>query len=216
MAPHGRKRVAGRPAGAQRLNQPRHLPWLQPAALILALWPLLRLFWLGWQGALGANPVEFVEHSTGIWALVLLLVALSITPIQLLTDMTWQNQLRRTAGLLMFLYASLHFLIYLWLDHGFDWPVIVQHIARHPYLLVGFLSFVCVLPLALTSNHYARQRLGARWKTLHKLIYPAAILAVLHFWWLVKRDVREPAIYAAVLVALLAVRAYYHWRRPKS
>jgi sulfoxide reductase heme-binding subunit YedZ len=187
----------------------KQIAWIKAALFVAALIPLVRLFWLGFNDALTANPVEFVERSTGTWALISLLVALSMTPVRLLTGFTWQIQLRRMAGLFMYFYACLHFATYIWLDHWFFWDEIVADIIKHPYVLVGFSAFVLATPLALTSNRAAMLRLGPNWKRLHMLVYPIAILAVLHFWWLVKKDIREPLLYAVILAVLLGIRLYY-------
>ena len=187
----------------------RQMAWIKALAFVSALLPLARLFVLGWQDNLGANPVEFVTHSTGFWALTMLMITLSMTPIRLLTGMTWQIRLRRMAGLFMFFYACLHFLTYVWLDHWFAWGEIGKDIIKHPYVLVGFSALLFTIPLAVTSNRAMIIRLGERWKKLHRLVYPIAILGVLHFWWLVKKDIREPLIYALVLALLFGIRLYY-------
>lgn len=187
----------------------KQLAWIKAILFLMALIPLARLFWLGFNDDLTANPIEFVERSLGTWGLVMLLITLGMTPIRLLTGMAWQIQLRRMAGLFMFFYVCLHFLTYIWLDQSFDWAAIVKDIAKHPYVLVGFSAFVLAIPLAATSNRASIQRLRERWKKLHMLIYPIAILAILHFWWLVKKDIREPLIYALVLALLLGIRIYY-------
>lgn len=187
----------------------KQIAWIKAGLFIAGLIPLARLFWLGFNDDLGANPVEFVERSTGTWALVSLLVTLGMTPIRLLTGMTWQIQLRRMTGLFMYFYACLHFTTYIWLDHWFFWGEIVKDIVKHPYVLVGFSAFVLATPLAITSNRAMMLRLGQSWKKLHMLVYPIAILAVLHFWWLVKKDIREPLMYALVLALLLGIRLYY-------
>ena len=192
----------------------RQTAWIKALAFMAALLPLARLFVLGWQDNLGANPVEFVTHSTGFWALTMLMITLSMTPIRLLTGMTWQIRLRRMAGLFMFFYACLHFLTYVWLDHWFAWGEIGKDIIKHPYVLVGFSALLFTIPLAVTSNRAMIIRLGERWKKLHRLVYPIAILGVLHFWWLVKKDIREPLIYALVLALLFGIRLYY--RRSSS
>lgn len=197
-----------------RLPQPdkSRLRWIRLALFILALIPLARLVWLAATESLGANPIEFVERSTGTWALVMLLIALSLTPFRLLTGVAWPIQLRRMAGLFMFFYACLHFTSYIWLDHWFDWNEIGKHILKHPYVLVGFLAFVLAVPLALTSSNVMMRKLGRRWKQLHVMVYPIAILAVLHFWWLVKKDIREPLAYAIVLLLLLGIRLI-NWQK---
>jgi sulfoxide reductase heme-binding subunit YedZ len=134
---------------------------------------------------------------------------LSMTPIRLLTGMTWQIQLRRMAGLFMFFYACLHFTTYVWLDHWFDWADITKDIVKHPYVLVGFSALMLSIPLAATSNKAMVKRLGQRWKKLHSLVYVIAILGVLHFWWLVKKDIREPLLFALILLFLLGIRVYH-------
>ncbi|CAG0967487.1 Magnetosome protein MamZ [Methylophilaceae bacterium] len=199
------------------------MSWKQPSRqqisrfkailFILALLPLARLVWLGINGGLTANPIEFIERSTGTWALVMLFTALAMTPIRLITGITWQIQLRRMMGLFMFFYACLHFTIYLWLDHWFDWQEITKHITKHPYVLVGFSAFVLSIPLAVTSNNRMMKRLGASWKRLHYSTYAIALLGVLHFWWLVKKDIREPLFYAVVLAVLLGIRIYHKYRK---
>jgi methionine sulfoxide reductase heme-binding subunit len=183
------------------------------AFFIVALLPLARLVWLGLTDGLGANPVEFVIRSLGTWTLVCLLVTLSVTPIRLIFGINWPVQLRRMMGLFTFFYVCLHMLAYAGLDQWFDWQAIVHDIAKHPYVLVGFSAFVLMIPLAVTSNQAMIRRLRQRWKMLHRLVYLIAILGVTHYWWLVKKDVSEPFIYAVVLFILLAVRVYY--KRPR-
>jgi sulfoxide reductase heme-binding subunit YedZ len=181
------------------------------ALFVIALLPLARLVWLGLTDGLGANPVEFVLRSLGTWTLVCLLVTLSVTPIRLIFGIKWLVPLRRMMGLFTFFYVCLHLLAYAGLDQWFDWRAIVHDIAKHPYVLVGFSAFVLMIPLAVTSNQAMIRRLRQRWQTLHRLVYLIAILGVTHYWWLVKKDVTEPLIYAMVLFFLLAVRLYYKW-----
>ncbi len=183
---------------------------------ILALLPLARLFWLGFNDNLTANPIEFVERSTGTWALVFLLITLSVTPIRLLTGMLWQVPLRRMLGLWMFFYACLHITTYVWLDYSFLWSEIILDIIEHPYVIVGFSAFVLTIPLAVTSNNAMVRRLKSNWKKLHRLVYVIAILGVLHFWWLVKKDVTEPFYFAFVLAVLLGVRVYFKYKTKKA
>lgn len=182
---------------------------------VLAFIPIFRLVWLGVNDDLTANPVEFVERSTGTWALVFLLLSLSMTPIRLITKQVWQIQLRRLLGLWMFCYACLHITTYLWLDYGFVWADIVKDIIKHPYVIVGFTAFVLTIPLAITSNNAMVKRLKTKWKTLHQSVYLIGILAILHFWWLVKKDVTEPFYYAAVLAVLLGIRVYYYLKKSR-
>ncbi|HYN53563.1 MAG TPA: protein-methionine-sulfoxide reductase heme-binding subunit MsrQ [Methylotenera sp.] len=185
------------------------MQWIKAFVFALCLVPLVRLFWLGFHDNLSANPIEFIERSTGFWALFILLVTLSLTPVRLITGRVWQIQLRRMLGLFMFFYACLHITTYIWLDFAFDWAEITKDIAKHPRILVGFAAFVLTIPLAVTSNNAMVKRLRERWKQLHRLVYLIAILGVIHFWWLVKIDIREPLLYAIILIVLLGIRIYY-------
>ena len=186
--------------------------YIKIAVWLLALLPLARLIWLGFNDNLGANPVEFVEHSTGTWALVILLITLSMTPIRLLTGQVWQIQLRRVLGLFMFFYACLHIATYVWLDFAFIWEDIFKDIAKHPRILVGFAAFLLAIPLAVTSNSYMIKRLKTNWKKLHQAVYLIGIFAVVHFLLLVKKDLTEPLYYAVALAFLLGIRVYFKYR----
>ena len=155
---------------------------------------------------LGANPVETITHHTGDWALRLLLVTLAITPLRRLTGWGELIRLRRMLGLYAFFYSVLHVATYFVLDLGLDLGGVVDDVIKRPYITVGFSVFLMLLPLAATSSNAMVQRLGRRWQTLHKLVYPAAIGAVLHFFWLVKADLSRPLIYALVLLVLFALR----------
>ncbi len=187
----------------------KQLSWIKIFVFSLCLIPVSRLFYLGLHDNLSANPIEFIERSTGFWTLLILLVTLSLTPIRLLAGIAWQIQLRRMLGLLMFFYAFLHISIYLWLDYSFVWADISKDIIKHPRILVGFAAFVLTILLAITSNNTMMKLLRQRWKRLHQLVYFIAILGVIHFWWLVKKDIREPLLFALILVALLGIRIYY-------
>jgi sulfoxide reductase heme-binding subunit YedZ len=178
---------------------------------LLCLLPFARLVYFGFTDNLGANPVEFVEHSTGIWAFVILLVTLSMTPIRLITGQVWHIQLRRMLGLFMFFYASLHIITYVWLDFAFIWEDIYKDVIKHPRILVGFIAFMLTIPLAVTSNSYMIKRLKTNWKKLHQSIYLISILVALHYLLLVKKDVTEPIYYAAVLTLLLGIRVYFNY-----
>ena len=179
---------------------------------LISLFPLVRLIYLGSNDALGANPIEFVERSTGTWTLVFLMISLSMTPFRLWSGFSEFIQFRRMLGLFMFFYACLHIITYLWLDHWFDFAEISKDIIKHPYVLVGFTAFLLTIPLAITSTKAMMKRLGGRWKILHRLIYLIAVLAVLHFLWLVKKDHTEPLVYAAVFLSLIALRIAYKYR----
>lgn len=174
----------------------------------VALIPLLRLMWLAATNGLGANPVEFIIHSLGSWTLILLMLTLSMTPIRILTGSTRPIQFRRMLGLFTFFYASLHLLAYAGLDLWFDWLAISKDLIKHPYVYVGFSAFLLLIPLAATSNKAAIKRLGKRWQALHRTVYLVAILGVVHYWWLVKKDVREPILFAVILILLFGIRAF--------
>lgn len=181
---------------------------IKALVFLLCAVPLLRLIWLGFQDNLTANPIEFLERSTGFWAMIILLATLTLTPIRLITGRAWPLQLRRMLGLWMFFYACCHITVYLWLDFALLWTDIIKDIAKHPRILVGFAAFLLTIPLAITSNQRMVKRLGRRWKTLHKSVYLIAALIVVHFWWIVKIDIREPMLYALILTALLGIRIY--------
>jgi sulfoxide reductase heme-binding subunit YedZ len=172
----------------------------------VCLVPLLRLIVLGASGGLGANPIEFITRSTGTWTLVGLMVTLSVTPLRRLTGWAELLRYRRMLGLFAFFYACLHFVTYVWLDQFFDPVAIAKDIIKRPFITVGFTAFVLLIPLAVTSTHAMMRRLGRRWQLLHRLIYPIALLGVIHYLWLVKKDLTEPLIYGAILALLLAVR----------
>lgn len=180
----------------------------------LCLTPLAILSWQFWDvfntgsDALGADPVAEVEHRLGLWALRFLLITLAITPLRQLTGQAWLIRTRRMLGLYAFAYATLHFSAYLALDLRGFWLQIFEEIAKRPYITVGFAAWLLLLPLAITSTQGWIRRLGRRWGLLHKLIYAIGVFAVLHFWWLVKSDIREPALYAAILAVLLGWRAW--------
>jgi sulfoxide reductase heme-binding subunit YedZ len=158
---------------------------------------------------LGANPVETMTHETGEWTLRFLLITLMITPLRRLSGNNWLIKLRRMSGLFAFFYACLHFLTYIWFDHYFDWMEIIKDIPKRPFITVGFIAFMLLVPLALTSTNAMMRRLKKNWARLHKLVYVIAVLGVLHFLWLVKADILEPMVYALILLVLLGYRAYY-------
>ena len=172
----------------------------------LCLLPLARLVYLGMTGGLGANPIEFVTRSTGTWTLVGLLITLSITPLRRLTGRAEWLRYRRMLGLFAFFYASLHFVTYIWLDQFFDWSAVVKDIVKRPFITVGFAAFVLLIPLVATSTHAMMRRPGRRWQLLHRAVYATALLGVIHYLWLVKKDLTEPLLYGSVLIILLAAR----------
>jgi sulfoxide reductase heme-binding subunit YedZ len=190
--------------------QPRtnQLAWIKAGVFAACLIPLARLVYGGYAGGLGANPIEAITRSTGWWTLFLLLVTLAVTPLRKLSGANWLLRLRRMLGLFAFFYALAHFTTFIWFDHWFDAGEIVKDVIKRPFVTVGFAAFVLLLPLAATSNNAMVRKLGRNWQRLHRLVYAIVVLGVLHFWWLVKRDLTEPLIFALVAVTLLALRAF--------
>ena len=182
------------------------LKLLKLAVFLAALVPLARLAWKGYQQMLGANPIEVITHSTGDWTLIFLMLTLSITPLRKLTGQNWLIRFRRMLGLFAFFYASLHFTTYIFLDKFFDVHDMVKDIGKRKFITIGFTAFVLLIPLAATSTAGMIRRLGKRWQMLHRLIYISGIAGVIHYWWLVKADVRKPQYYAIVLILLLGYR----------
>lgn len=179
--------------------------WIRPAAWVGGLIPLMLLVSGAFTGGLGADPIEYVTLRTGFATLLMLMLTLAVTPVRRLTGWNWLAPVRRTLGLCAFLYVSLHFATYLF-DQGFAWTYIVEDVAERPYVTAGFTAFLLLVPLALTSTKNSIRRLGKRWQKLHRVVYLAAGLGVLHFIWLVKSDLREPLIFAAVFAVLMALR----------
>lgn len=179
---------------------------IKPIVFILCLLPLALLFRNLYLDELGANPFEVLTRSSGEWTLRFLLITLAMTPLRRLTGAAWPLRFRRMLGLFVYFHVFVHLLTYLWLDHFFDWDEIITDIIKRPFITLGMLAFLLLTPLAFTSTKKMMKRLGKRWKSLHKLIYVIAILGVLHFLLLVKADLREPIIYAFLLLVLFLVR----------
>lgn len=194
--------------------QPRsgQVAWIKVALFAACLVPLARLVHGGMTDRLGANPIEAITRSTGWWALFLLLATLCVTPLRKASGANWILRLRRMLGLFAFFYALAHFTTFVWFDHWFDVGAILEDVVKRPFVTVGFAAFVAMLPLALTSNNAMVRRLGRNWQRLHRLAYLVAVLGVLHFWWLVKRDLTEPAVFAVALAGLLGIRAFWRAR----
>ncbi|BBL77269.1 protein-methionine-sulfoxide reductase heme-binding subunit MsrQ (plasmid) [Methylomagnum ishizawai] len=187
--------------------------WLR-GAKILAFWlsllPLVDLVWAGAADALGANPIEKITRDTGWWTLAFLMIGLAVTPARKLSGWSWLGRFRRMLGLFAFFYACLHLATYLALDQFFAWTEILADIVKRPYITVGSAAFVMLVPLAATSTDGMVRRLGGqRWKRLHRCVYLIAVCGVVHFWWLVKKDLGEPAGFAAILSASLLARLDY-------
>ncbi len=184
---------------------------LKAAAHALALGPLAMLLLAIREGTLGADPVAELTHATGDWALRLLRACLAMTPLRRLLGQPWPIRFRRLVGLYAFFYACLHLAVYVVLDLGSYWPQVLEDIVQRPYITVGFSAWLLLLALALTSTRGWMRRLGRRWGQLHRAVYAAGGLAVLHFLWLLKSDLREPLVYASILALLLGLRAWWRW-----
>jgi sulfoxide reductase heme-binding subunit YedZ len=182
----------------------------KPLVFLIALLPLAWLVWDTLHDSLGTDPVAQLEHRSGDWALRLLLATLAITPLRRITGWHKAIRFRRMLGLFAFFYVCVHLTIYVVIDLGGFWSQLFADIVKRPYITVGFIAWLLLIPLALTSTQAMMRRLGRHWQQLHRLVYLIALLGVLHFLWLVKADHREPLIYLAVLAALMLMRM--RWR----
>ncbi|MBC8642446.1 protein-methionine-sulfoxide reductase heme-binding subunit MsrQ [Caballeronia sp. EK] len=194
--------------------------WVVPAKVVVfiaMLFPLARLVLLGVTGGLGANPIEFITRSTGLWTLVYLCITLAITPVRRMTGITALARFRRMIGLYAFFFAVLHFTTYIWFDKWFDVAAMLKDIGKRPFITVGFAAFVLLIPLAVTSPKVMVRKLGRRWQTLHRAIYLIAALAILHFWWMKagKHDFELPKIYGSIVIVLLGWRVIA-WLRTRT
>ncbi len=191
--------------------------------VVLFLVCLIPFIHTGWQLLYGdkADPLAYATHATGDWALRFILITLAVTPLRLITGMTQLVRYRRMLGLFAFFYVTVHFSVYWVLDlaiiNGVGFSELLQYVTtdifKRPYITVGFSAFLLLLPLALTSTNRMMKRLGKKWKPLHRTVYLIAVLGVVHYFWLVKKDLREPLIYLSILIALFAVRLFYHYRK---
>jgi methionine sulfoxide reductase heme-binding subunit len=182
---------------------------LKPLVFLACLVPLAQLGLRAIQGRMGANPIERITHDTGWWTLAFLVGSLAITPLRRLSAVNWLVQYRRMIGLFAFFYGSLHLLTYVWLDQFFDVQHMLHDVVKRPFITMGTLSWLSMLPLALTSTLWSIRKLGKNWQTLHRLAYVAAIAGVVHFLWLVKKDRTQPLEFGAVLAVLFAIRIGY-------
>ena len=203
--------MTGAAATPRRAGTPAWLPAIRAALFAAALLPLARLVLAGthgWFGGLGANPIELVTRSTGTWTLVCLVATLAVTPLRRATGLHPLARLRRMLGLFAFFYGALHFTTYLWFDQWFDVQAIVKDVIKRPFITMGVLAFVLMIPLAATSTDAMVRRLGRRWSTLHRLVYAVAVAAILHYWWhkAGKNDFSEVGWYAAAVALLLGWR----------
>ena len=181
--------------------------WTKVGVFLLSLGPLGYLFWRGLNGDLTANPIEFITHELGDWTLIFLILTLAVTPARKLLRQPGLIRFRRMLGLFAFFYACLHFSVFFVFDHFFDVAAMLDDVAERKYITIGFLGFVMLIPLAVTSTAGWIRRLGGkRWQRLHQLIYIAAVAGVIHFFWLVKSDITRPTRYAVAVGALLLYR----------
>ncbi|NOY67640.1 MAG: sulfoxide reductase heme-binding subunit YedZ [Gammaproteobacteria bacterium] len=186
-----------------------NFPWsrlLKPVVFLICLIPFAYLLTGVFTENLGANPVEYLARSTGDWSLRFLLIVLAVTPLRRITGWRFLIKLRRMLGLFAFFYVTVHLLVYAVLDLTLDWSFLLEDILERPYITIGFTAWVLLIPLAVTSTNRMMRWLGKRWKTLHKLVYLIGLLGVIHYWWLIKKDLQEPIIYATILFVLLAMR----------
>ena len=192
----------------------RQFRLIKASLFLLALLPLLRLIWLGFQDRLGANPIEFITRSTGDWTLYFLCITLAVTPLRRLSGWNWLVRLRRMLGLFVFFYVCLHFTTFIWFDHFFDLQAMWKDILKRPFITVGFSAFVLLIPLAVTSTNAMVRRLGRRWQSLHRLIYVVAVLGILHFWWMRagKHNFAQPILMGSIVALLLGFRLVYWYR----
>jgi sulfoxide reductase heme-binding subunit YedZ len=189
----------------------RAIAALKVFVFVACLVPAGRLAWDAANDALGANPIEAVTRGLGDWTLNFLLITLAVTPLRRLSGWAWLGRLRRMFGLFVFFYACLHLSSYLWFDQFFDWPEILRDIAKRPFITAGFVAFVLLVPLAATSTNAMVRRLGGRrWQQLHRTVYAISLIALLHYAWMVKRDLAVPVAYGVAVLLLLGIRAW--WR----
>jgi len=182
---------------------------IKPIVFLLSLTPFIFLILATVNENLGVNPVETLTHETGQWALRFLLIGLCVTPLRRLLKINWLIKLRRMFGLFAFFYAVLHFMTYIWFDQFFDWNEILIDIPKRPFITIGFVSLVLLIPLVLTSTNAMQRRLKKKWLKLHKLVYVIPMLVVIHFIWSLKADYSEPLIYTFIFLALMLSRAVY-------
>jgi sulfoxide reductase heme-binding subunit YedZ len=187
-------------------------PWFKVLVFLCFLAPAARLAWRFWQQDLSPNPLEFIQHFTGDWTIRLLVTTLAITPLRRLLRQPDLIRFRRMTGLFAFFYGCLHFLAYLWFDKLFDMHEIVKDVAKRPFITAGFTALVLMAPLALTSTRGWIRRLGGRrWQNLHRLVYISGIAGAVHYYWLVKSDIRLPLLYGSLVAVLLMARVIHAW-----
>jgi len=182
--------------------------FLKISVFLLCLVPISLLFYNLYLDELGANPFEVLTRESGEWALRFLLITLSLTPLKYLLNKSWPLKFRRMLGLYVFFYASVHLLTYIWFDQFFDWAEIWIDIVKRPFITMGVLSWLLLLPLAVTSMNRVKKHIGRYWKKLHQLVYLIGVLVLIHYFMLVKADIYWPVLYSIVFIALMVVRLY--------
>ena len=185
-------------------------------AFAAALIPAAALFYRFYTNDLTANPGDYITDQTGTWALAMLVISLAVTPLRRLSGWNEVIKLRRMLGLFAFFYATLHMLTWVVFVHYFDTHYMVEDVFERPFITIGMATFLILLALAVTSNRFSIRRLGRKWQSLHRLVYLAAIGAIVHFWWLVKADITEPRRWAVAVSALLGFRLWWSWRARAS
>jgi len=180
---------------------------------LLGLLPLGLMVNDGLNDRLGANPIETLHFGFGDWALRFLCIGLALTPVKIITGQGWPMRFRRMMGLFTFFYASLHLLVFIVLDLSLSWTAFKDEVPKSPYILMGLLTYLLLLPLAVTSIKNVQKRLGRSWLTLHRLVYLAGVTALVHYFWLVKADYAEPLIYTGIIGVLLAIRVVAYCRK---
>ena len=193
--------------GDRALNRIKACVW------IVCLIPFLRLLVGAITGQLGTNPIELITRSSGTWTLVFLCCTLAVSPVRHITGWVWLAKLRRLLGLFTYFYVCLHLTTWIWFDQWFDLSDMIRDVIKRPFITIGMAAFLLLTPLALTSNKAAMKRLGRRWAVLHRLVYVIAVLGVVHYWWMVKKDLTQPIIYAVVVAGLLGWRV---WKRVRG
>jgi sulfoxide reductase heme-binding subunit YedZ len=196
----------------------KQISWIKGAVFVAALIPLARMAYLTLTGQL-VDPLEFITRGTGDWTLYFLAITLAVTPLRKLSGWNWLIKLRRMVGLYTFFYGFLHFMTFLWFDHFFDLAEMWKDVLKRPFITVGFIAFVLLIPLALTSTNSMIKRLGGkRWQWLHRLIYVIAPLALLHFWWMKagKHDFSQPILFIVIIGTLLVMRVWWAARKSLS
>jgi sulfoxide reductase heme-binding subunit YedZ len=181
-------------------------------AFAAALIPAAALVYRFYTNDLTANPGDYITDQTGTWALAMLVISLAVTPLRRLSGWNEIIKLRRMLGLYAFFYATLHMLTWVVFVHYFDTQFMIEDVVERPFITIGMATFLILLALAVTSNRFSIHRLGKKWQSLHRLVYLAALGAIVHFWWLVKADISEPRRWAVAVGALLGFRVWWHWR----